>query len=112
MVMDMMSVFWLFVMLSALQPVLKQKLLESARQKLIAKLEKKRGSRVILLVHRQETMSLLGFPVLRYISVEDSEEIIRAILMTDPGLPIDLVLHTPESLVLASYQIAHAIKNR
>jgi ClpP class serine protease len=107
-----MSVFWIFFMISALQPVLKQKLLESARQKLIAALEKKRGSRVILLVHRQETMSLLGFPVIRYINVEDSEEIIRAIQMTDPDMPIDLVLHTPGGLVLASYQIAHAIKNR
>src|SRR5512135_1989929 len=112
MVMDMMSVFWLFVMLSALQPVLRQKLLDSARQKRIAQLEKKRGSRVILLVHRQETMSLLGFPVLRYINIEDSEEIMRAILMTDPDLPMDLVLHTPGGLVLASYQIANAIKNR
>jgi ClpP class serine protease len=112
MAMDFMNVFWIFIMLSALQPVLQQKLLESARQKLIAQLEKKRGSRVILLVHRQETMSLLGFPVLRYISVEDSEEIIRAIHLTDPELPIDLVLHTPGGLVLASYQIAHAIKHR
>ncbi len=110
--MDMITIFWIFFMLSALQPVLKQKLLESARQRLIAALEKKRGSRVILLVHRQETMSLLGFPVLRYINIEDSEEIIRAIHMTDPDMPIDLVLHTPGGLVLASYQIAHAIKNR
>jgi ClpP class serine protease len=110
--MDFMTIFWIFIMLTALQPVLKQKLLESARQKLIATLEKKRGSRLIVLVHRQETMSLLGFPVLRYINVEDSEEIIRAIQMTDPNLPIDLVLHTPGGLVLASYQIAHAIKHR
>ena len=110
--MDMMSVFWVFFMMSALQPVIKQKLLESARQKLIASLEKKRGSRVILLVHRQETMSLLGFPVLRYINVEDSEQIIHAIHLTEPDMPIDLVLHTPGGLVLASYQIAHAIKNR
>ncbi len=110
--MDIMTIFWIFFMLSALQPVLRQKLLESARQRLIAAIEKKRGSRVILLVHRQETMSLLGFPILRYISIEDSEEVIRAISMTDPDLPIDLVLHTPGGLVLASYQIAHAIKNR
>ena len=110
--MDLMTLFWIFIMLTALQPVLKQKLLENARQKLIAALEKKRGSRVILLIHRQETMSLLGFPVLRYISIEDSEEIIRAIQMTDPNIPIDLVLHTPGGLVLASYQIAHAIKHR
>lgn len=110
--MDFMIIFWLFIMLIALQPVLKQRMLESARQKLIEKLEKKRGSRVILLVHRQETMSFLGFPVLRYINIEDSEEIIRAVQMTDPNIPIDLVLHTPGGLVLASYQIAHAIKHR
>jgi ClpP class serine protease len=110
--MDFMTIFWIFLMLTALQPVLRQKLLENARQKLIAALEKKRGSRLIVLVHRQETMSLLGFPVFRYINIEDSEEIIRAIQMTDPNLPIDLVLHTPGGLVLASYQIAHAIKHR
>jgi ClpP class serine protease len=97
-------------MLTALQPVIRQKILENARQKLLAKLEKRRGSRVILLVHRQETMSLLGFPVFRYINIEDSEEITRAIHMTDPDMPIDLVLHTPGGVVLASYQIAHAIK--
>jgi ClpP class serine protease len=108
--MDIVSIFWIFIMLSALQPVLRQKILENARQKLLARLEKRRGSRMILLVHRQETMSLLGFPVFRYINVEDSEEIIRAIHMTDPDMPIDLVLHTPGGLVLASYQIAHAIK--
>jgi len=110
--MDFMTVFGIFIMLAALQPVLKQRLLESARQKLIAALEKKRGSRLIVLVHRQETMSLLGFPVFRYINIEDSEEIIRAVQMTDPSLPIDLVLHTPGGLELASYQIAHAIKHR
>jgi len=110
--MDLMTIFWIFLMITALQPVLKQKLLENARQKLIAALEKKRGSRVILLIHRQETMSLLGFPVFRFITIEDSEEVIRAIQMTDPHIPIDLVLHTPGGLVLASYQIAHAIKYR
>lgn len=107
---DIFSIFWLFFMLTALQPVLKQRLLEASRQKLIAKIEKKRSSRVILLAHRQETMSLLGFPILRYININDSEEVIRAIHMTDPEMPLDLVLHTPGGLVLASYQIAHAIK--
>ncbi len=110
--MNIMDAFWIFIMLSALQPVLKQKLLESARQKLIAQIEKKRGSRVILLMHRQETMSLLGFPIVRYINIEDAEAVIRAIHMTDQNMPIDLVLHTPGGLALASYQIAHAIKNR
>jgi len=102
--------FWIFLMLSALQPVLRQRMLENTRQRLIARFEHKRGSRVILLVHRQETMSLLGFPLMRYIDVHDSEQVIRAIHLTDPDVPLDIVLHTPGGLVLAATQIARAIK--
>jgi ClpP class serine protease len=107
---DISTLFWLFFILVALQPVLRKRLLLATRQRLIAKLEKKRGSRVIVLIHRQETMNLLGFPILRYIDIDDSEAVIRAIHLTDPNMPLDLVLHTPGGLVLASYQIAHAIK--
>src|ERR1700716_4720014 len=103
------DVLWIFFMLSALQPVLKQRSLEWMRQRLIPKIEHDRDSRVILLVHRQETMSFLGFPVLRYIDVNDSEEVLRAIHLTDPAVPIDIVLHTPGGLVLAALQIARAI---
>ena len=108
--MNVTDLFWFFFMISALQPVITRRLLEYSRQRLIAKIEHDRGSRVILLVHRQETMSFLGFPVYRYIDVDDSEEVIRAIHMTDRDMPIDLVLHTPGGLVLASLQIAQAIK--
>mgnify|MGYP005838544537 CR=1 FL=1 len=102
--------FWIFLMIVMLQPVLRQKMLESARLRLMHRIEQQRKSRVILLVHRQETMSLLGFPLMRYIDVDDAEEVIRAIHLTDDDIPIDLVLHTPGGLVLASLQIARAIK--
>jgi len=107
-----MDVFWVFIMVSSLQPVLKQRWSEVARRMLIARLERKRRSRVILLAHRQETMSFLGFPVARYIDVNDSEEILRAIHLTDPSVPIDIILHTPGGLVLAATQIATAINRR
>jgi len=104
------DIFWLFFMFSALQPVLRQRMLEGMRMRKIAALERKRGSRVILLVHRQETMRLLGFPVMRYIDVNDSEDVLRAIQMTDADVPLDIVLHTPGGLVLAALQIARAIR--
>ena len=104
-----MDIFWLFFMLSALQPVIKQRWLEASRKRLIALIEGERKSRLVLLVHRQETMSLLGFPVFRYIDINDSEDVIRAIHLTDPEIPLDLVLHTPGGLVLAATQIARAI---
>jgi|SRR5206468_884570 len=107
--MNPLDLIWFFFLLSAVQPVLKQRLLESSRQRLIAKIERQRKSRVVLLVHRQETMNFLGFPVLRYIDINDSEEVLRAIHLTDPSVPLDIVLHTPGGLVLASLQIARAL---
>jgi ClpP class serine protease len=84
-------------------------LLEASRKRLIALIERERKSRVVLLVHRQETMSLLGFPLFRYIDINDSEDVIRAVHLTDPEIPLDLVLHTPGGLVLAATQIARAV---
>src|SRR5882724_12937042 len=66
-------------MLSALQPVLKQR--------------------------------LLGFPLMRYIDINDAEDVMRACEMTDAELPLDIVLHTPGGLVLAALQIARAIRS-
>jgi len=73
-------------------------------------LEEQRGSRVIGLIHRQETMSFLGFPIARFIDIQDSEDLLRAIQLTDKTVPIDLILHTPGGLVLAAEQIALALR--
>jgi ClpP class serine protease len=77
------DLFWLFFIFSAIQPMLRQRMLEAMRVRKIAQLESERKSRVILLVHRQETMRLLGFPIARYIDINDSEDVLRAIQMTD-----------------------------
>jgi ClpP class serine protease len=103
------DLFWLFFVFTAIQPVLRQRMLEAMRTRKIAQLERQRKSRVILLVHRQETMRLLGFPLVRYIDINDSEDLLRAIQMTDDSIPLDIVLHTPGGLVLAALQIARAI---
>ncbi|MDH3264265.1 MAG: hypothetical protein OEM24_09725, partial [Paracoccaceae bacterium] len=100
-----MDLLWFFLIFSALQPVLRQKFLEYQRAMKMAKLQRERGSKVILLVHRQETMRILGFPLMRYIDIHDSEEVLRAIRMAEPEQPVDLVLHTPGGLVLAALQI-------
>ena len=108
--MNMGEILWLFFMLSALQPVIRQKMLEASRLRLLSRMERARKSRVIALVHRQETMSLLGFPLMKYIDVNDSEDILRAIKLTDADVPIELIVHTPGGLVLAAGQIAHALR--
>src|ERR1700730_2804054 len=91
------------------EPVLRQRMLDAMRTRKTAQLERQRSSRVILLVHRQETMRFLGFPVVRYIDINDSEEVLRAIQITAADIPLDIVMHTPGGLVLAALQIARAI---
>src|SRR5215212_2603586 len=71
-------------------PLVQKRLQAMQRLSTIRKIEKLRGSRVITLIHRQETMSLLGFPIARYIDVEDSEQLLRAIRLTPPEMPIGL----------------------
>jgi ClpP class serine protease len=104
------DIFWIFLIISALQPVLRQKVLQNNRLRLLRRLERQRGSLAIALVHRQETMRFLGFPLLRYIDVNDSEQVLRAIRLCDDACPIDLIMHTPGGLVLSAGQIAHALR--
>ena len=103
------DLLWLFIIVSSLTPLLKQRYLEVCRHQLMRRIEKKRGSRVITMLHRQEALSFLGIPFTRYIDIEDSEQVLRAIRMTPDDMPIDFILHTPGGLVLAAEQIAHAL---
>jgi len=104
------QLIWILFILSAFLPMLRQKRLERARVRHLELISRKRGSRVITLLHRQESVSFLGFMFRRFINIEDSEQILRAIRLTPDNVPIDLVLHTPGGLVLASEQIARAVK--
>ena len=84
------NLLWLFLIVSAVMPMIQARLIELARLRFLRRLERQRGSRVITLIHRQESRSILGIPVARY---------------------IDLILHTPGGLVLATQQIAGALRN-
>jgi ClpP class serine protease len=100
----------LLVFLFFILPALQNWRLASLRAQAIRALEEKRGSRAIVMIHRQESFNVLGVPIVRYIDIEDSEAILRAIRLTDPNTPLDLILHTPGGLVVAASQIARAVK--
>ncbi len=104
------EIIWIIFLLMAFLPVVKQQRLEVMRLRLMRKIEVRRKSRLITLIHRQELLSLLGIPLSRYINIEDSEAILRAIRLTPDDMPIDLLMHTPGGLVLASEQIARALQ--
>ena len=91
-------------------PVIQQQMTRARRLRAIRGLEVKRGTRVIALIHRQERVAFLGIPFYRYIDINDSEEVLRAIRLTPPEMPIDFIVHTPGGLILSSEQIAMALQ--
>ncbi len=103
------QLFWLIFFFMLFYPMLRAQTLEWSRERLIKNIEDKRKSRVITMIHRQETRSLLGFFMMRFITIEDSEQVLRAIRMTPKNMPIDFIIHTPGGLALAATQIANAL---
>ncbi|ASJ15041.1 SDH family Clp fold serine proteinase [Thermococcus radiotolerans] len=101
--------WWLFFMYILLWPQMQYRSLQLARAKLLKRLSEKRKSTVITMIHRQESIGLFGIPFYKFISVEDSEEVLRAIRSAPKDKPIDLIIHTPGGLVLAATQIAKAL---
>ena len=91
-------------------PLLFRRRRDRRRRRLIREIEQQRESRLITLIHRQEGFGIFGLPFGRFIDIDDSEQLLRAIRLTPHDMAIDLVLHTPGGLVLASDQIAHALK--
>jgi ClpP class serine protease len=62
------------------------------------------------MIHRQDSRRILGLPFGGMIDIDDAEQVLRAVRLTPDEMPIDLILHTPGGLVLASDQIAYALK--
>ena len=103
------AAFWLLLVIIVLLQLPGSRGVERQRAATLGQFEQERNSRVIAMIHRQESASLLGVPVAGSISIDDSEAILRAIRLTPRDQPIDIILHTPGGLVLASEQIAKAL---
>jgi ClpP class serine protease len=107
--MDPLSLLWLYFIFASLQPVIQRQFLVAARRRRLRTLSSERGGTVITIIHRQETMSLFGIPLVRYIDIDDAESTLRAIRETADERPIEIILHTPGGLVFAATQIASAL---
>ena len=102
--------FILWVFLTFITPQMRYSALRRARANIIRGLEVMYNSKVVTLIHRQERISLFGIPIYKFIDIEDSEEVLRAIRSTPPDKGIMLIMHTPGGLMLAASQIALALK--
>jgi Periplasmic serine proteases (ClpP class) len=109
-----MDVFWALVaaivIVALVVPVLARRRRARRRRGLLRRLELERGSRVVTMIHRQDSRRILGLPFGGMIDIDDAEQVLRAVRLTPDEMPIDLILHTPGGLVLASDQIAYALK--
>jgi len=103
------AAFWLALLVIVLMQLFGGRGIDRSRAALLGRFEEERKSRVIAMIHRQESASFLGVPVAGSISIDDSEAVLRAIRFTPPEQPIDVILHTPGGLVLAAEQIAKAL---
>jgi ClpP class serine protease len=106
---DPLSLLWLFFILASLQPAVARQALLVQRRRQLALISRKRNATVVTLIHRQESLNLLGIPLARYIDIDDAEGTLRAIRETPSGRDIEIILHTPGGLVLAARQIAGAL---
>jgi len=79
------------------------------RRMLIRRLGEQRGSQVVTMIHRPGgTIPFVGGGS---IGLPEAESLLKMIRQTPPDKPIDLIIHTPGGMVLATTQIARALKN-
>jgi ClpP class serine protease len=103
------AVFWFLLLALVFHLLWSPYRTESVRAKTLDRLQQERNSRVIAMIHRADSVSVLGVSLRQSIGIEDSEAILRAIRLTPADQPIDLILHTPGGMVLAAEQIARAL---
>lgn len=101
--------FLLLLLIFFVVPAFLRSQRQAAIESRLRQIQRKRKSRIIAIVHRFESMGFLGAQ-LRYIDLNDAEDVLEAIRRTPPNQPLDIVLHTPGGLVLPALQIARAIK--
>jgi ClpP class serine protease len=106
---DPFSLLWLFFILASLQPSFQRQMMVLQRRRALSLISRDRKATVITLIHRQESLSLLGFPIVRYIDIDDAESVLRAIRETPAEREIEIILHSPGGLVIAAQQIAGAL---
>ena len=60
---DLSWFFWLFVIAQFFIPLYQKQMLALRRNRAFRGIEQRRKTRFISMIHRQETMSFLGFPI-------------------------------------------------
>lgn len=82
---------------------------ERDRKDRFARIQAKRKSRIVAIIHREEFGGHHG-PERGSIELDDSDAVLSAIRATNPNKPLEIVLHTLGGNILPALQIARAVK--
>lgn len=103
------DIILILILIPFVLSLLQQRYVRISNKNYINKLESLRESKVITLIQKRRAPTLLGLFFSEKIGIEESEKLLREIRNTPEDKPIDLILHTPGGLVIASEQIAEAL---
>src|SRR5262245_66577807 len=103
------TLFWLALAFILIQQLWASWWPDLARARVLSRLQNERKSRVIAMIHRQETVNFLGVPVSSYLNIEDYEEVLRAIRLTPEVKPIVMIINTTVGLVIETEIISKGL---
>ncbi len=102
-------IFLLFFLFVIIYPQSQLKRIRIQRMAKLRAMEKRHDCKVLTIIHRREAISILGMPAYQFIDEEDAEQVLRWIRKYK-DYPLELILHTPGGQLLASVQIARALR--
>jgi len=102
-------IFLLFFLFVIIYPQSQLKRIRIQRMAKLIAMEKRHDCKVLTIIHRREAISILGMPAYQFIDEEDAEQVLRWIRKYK-DYPLELILHTPGGQLLASVQIARALR--
>ncbi len=65
------DILWVLPVAYSLGPLLQQRQVFGQRVRMLRRIEQARGTRVIAMIHRQESVAILGIPVANPIDIRD-----------------------------------------
>ena len=101
--------FVLFFLYTVIYPQSQLKRIRIQHMAKLKAMEKRHGCKVLTMIHRREAVSLFGLPAYQFIDEEDAEQVLRWIRQYK-DYPLEIILHTPGGQLLASIQIARALR--
>jgi len=82
------------------------------RRRLVRKIEKAHGTRLFMLLYREERLTVCGIPVHRYPDMNDTGDLVRAIEALPCETKVGLIVNVPSGVRLDTEGLSRAVAKR